>query len=68
MEFTKVGIYQIRITLADIVDGLVHPRCPVIIRGAQHFTSIYVAEQLIPSLRENLLLGHSHLPGILMNG
>jgi hypothetical protein len=68
MELTKVGIHQIRIALTDIVDRLVHPRSPVIICGTQHSTSIDVTEQLVPSLREKLLLGHSHLPEFLMNG
>jgi hypothetical protein len=68
MELAKVGIHQIGIALPYIIDGLGHPHCPVIIRGAQHTTSIDVAEQLVPSLRKNFLSRHSHLPESLMNG
>ena len=31
-------------------------------------TLLDVAEQFVPSLRENFLFWHSHLPEILMNG
>lgn len=68
MELTEIWIHQVGITLTDVVDGLGHPRCSVIIRGAQHATPIDVAEQLITSLCENLLFWHSHLPVFHLNG
>ena len=67
-ETSKIAIGQIGVAFTDVVDGLGHPRCSVIIRGAQHATPIDVAEQLITSLCENLLFWHSHLPVFHLNG
>ncbi len=61
VQFCEVRLGQLRIPLAQIVDGLVHPSGHIFIGRVEHTTPIDVTEELIPSLRKELFVVHQHL-------